>query len=99
MKQAGTPLATWVASETWLMTTIEGLVTPGLALHGVISAAVAIDPALAEPPLQLRIQLKHMGRNGYVFERSTDANVMAYPVYAKLRDAAAIDERLVERCE
>ena len=89
----------WVASETWLMGTIEGMVMKGFALHGVIGAAVAIAPELADPPRTLRIQLKNMGRHGFVFERSNDPNTMAYPVYTHLRDASTIERRLVERCQ
>jgi purine nucleosidase len=99
LQQAGTRLSTWVATETWLMGTLEGVVMPGLALHGVVGAAVAIAPELAEPPRSLRIQLKERGRNGFIFESTNDPQVMAYPVYAKLHDAMTIERRLVERCK
>jgi inosine-uridine nucleoside N-ribohydrolase len=99
LQQAGTPLSTWVASETWLMGTIEGMIMKGFALHGVIGAAVAIAPELADPPRTLRLQLKNTGRHGFVFERSDDPKTLAYPVYTQLRDASTIERRLVERCQ
>jgi purine nucleosidase len=99
LQQAGTPLSTWVASETWLMGTLEGVAMKGLALHGVVGAAVAIAPELAEPPRSLRIQLKDMGRNGFVFESGNDPEVRAYPVYTTLHDDTTIERRLVERCQ
>ncbi len=97
IKQAGTPLSKWVASELAPMAAIESLVMRGFALHGVIGAAVAIDPELAEPPTLLRIKLAERKRGGYYFAISDDKNLPAYPVYGKLRDAQALEQRVVER--
>ena len=101
LKKAGTPLSKWVADEISPLTFLEqyGAGMGGLALHGVIAVAVAIDPALAEPPRQLRVKMEYQKRSGYYFALTNDPAVAAHPVYVKLRDPETIEKRLKERCK
>ncbi len=104
LKKAGTPLSTWVASETLPFTIVGsaggllGGYERGMALHGVIPLAVAIEPGLAQPPMELRFSMQHGKGAGSYFVISDDESIPTRPVFVKVRDPGAIEERLLERC-
>jgi len=100
LNQAGTPLSKWVASEVWHMV-LAGKVTglEGMGLHGVIPVAIAIDPSLAEPAMEIRISLDYLKPSGNYFAVSNDPKIPARPVYARLRDPVTIEKQMLERCQ
>lgn len=101
LQNAGTPLAKWVADETFPITPVEKLFAamPGMPLHGVIAVAVAVDPSLAAAPVNIRIVLAHRKRGGYYFVSSDDPRVSSYPVFSQALDSETIEKRLVQSCQ
>jgi inosine-uridine nucleoside N-ribohydrolase len=104
LKKAGTPLAVWVADETAPFLHTLGLVNalsghPGIYLHGVIPAAIAFEPSLAEAPQELRVVMRPHKIGGYSFAISPDDSVPARPVHVRLRDPKSVETRLLERCQ
>jgi len=101
LQKAKTPLAKWVADETFPITPVEKLFggLPGMPLHGVVALAVAVDPSLAAPPQHIRIKLAQRKRGGYYFVSSDDLQVSSYPVFSQVLAPAAIEEQLVQRCQ
>ncbi len=103
LKESPSPLAKWVASEMTPYAPIIaaiGAVTgagKGMPLHGVIPAAAALDPTLAEPPAELRFKMEYGKKGGYRFVITDDPEVPKRKVYAKLADPEELEKRLVER--
>ncbi|OGP59697.1 MAG: hypothetical protein A2V67_02795 [Deltaproteobacteria bacterium RBG_13_61_14] len=103
LKNAGTPLATFVADELGPAFHTLGIVNalrgePGLFLHGVIPLAVAIEPDLAEPPIEMRVTMERRRFGGYIFAESEDPAVPSRKLYVRLHDPATLEKRLRERC-
>ena len=104
LKKAGTPLALFVAEETAPVLHTLGLVNalsghPGIYLHGVIPAAIAFEPSLAEAPTELRVVMRPHKIGGFSFAINQDVSVPARPVYVRLLDPQTVETRLLERCQ
>jgi purine nucleosidase len=103
LKKAATPLALYVADELGpIFKTLGVLNGRGLGtvmyLHGVIPLAVALQPDLAEPPLELRVTMERRRFGGYIFAESEDPAVPSRKLYVRLHDPATLEKRLRERC-
>lgn len=103
LKQADTPLARLVADELnpffSVVSTVGRLVGfRGLNLHGVIPAAMAFDPSLAEPPRMLRVTMVPAKSGGFAFALTNDPAVPLRPVYTKLKDPQKVQAAMIERC-
>ncbi len=103
LRDAGTPLSSWIADEIktqlWLGAVFGRLAGyKGLYLHGVIPLAVAIDPGLARPPQELKVQMEQRKQGGHVFAKSVEPETPARPVYVQLANPEVIEERLLQRC-
>ena len=69
-----------------------------MKLHGVIPVAVALDPGLAEPPMELRVTMDRHKKAGYYFVVSDDPAVAARKAYVRLESPELVEDRLWERC-
>jgi len=104
LTKAATPLAQFAADEIAPFLYTVGLFNalsgrPGFYLHGVIPAAIAFDPDLAESPTELRVVMVPHKIGGFAFAVSEDASIPARPVYLRLRDPKTVETRLLERCQ
>ena len=104
LRRAGTPLARFVADEVGPAFHTLGLVNalrgePGLFLHGVIPLALALEPDLAEPPIELRVAMAKRRLGGYIFAISEDPAIPARKLYVRLSDPATLEQRSRERCQ
>jgi len=105
LKKTDTPLSNWIYKETGIFTyvmTLAGALNPnfraGMAYNGVTQLAVAIDPDLAEPPMEVRVKMEYNPRyGGYYFGLSDDPQIPARPAYIKLRDHRTIEENVLKR--
>lgn len=100
LKKTGTPLARFIADETAPFLRTMGLFNalsghPGIYLHGVIPAAIAFDPDLAEDPTELRVIMVRHKLGGFSFAISEDVSVPARPVYVRLRDPRTVETRII----
>lgn len=103
LKKSDSELANWVASEIkpalFLGATLGRVAGyRGLYLHGVIPLAAAIDPDLAEEPVMLRVKMTKRRVGGWTFTVSDDPEVPLRPVYVRLKDPAALERTMLERC-
>ncbi len=104
LERAATPLSTWVASQTAPFTILGSTIARlagwhGMYLHGVIPAAIALDPSLAAPPVMRRVTMVHRRAGGYTFALTDDPQVPERPVYLKLNDPERVKQRLLEKCK
>lgn len=105
LKKTNTPLSNWIFEETRIFTYVMSLVgalnphfRAGMAYNGVTQLAVAIDPDLAEPPVEVRVKMEYNpGYGGYYFALSDAPEIPARPAYIKLRDSKTIEENVLKR--
>ncbi len=106
LKKADTPLSRWVADELRIMTFFydssagEKLAEDrGWPPHGAIGQAVAIDPRLAEPPLEVRIEMAYRDSGGWYFKASDDPSIPLRPVFLQVKDPETIKQGIMDRCK
>jgi len=104
LRQAGTPLASWVAEEIDLQLWLGRVAGwpfgyKGLYLHGLIPLAAAIDPSLVEGPEYHRVAMERRKAGGHVFAVSEDPQTPELPVYLRLKDPAALERTALLRCQ
>jgi hypothetical protein len=68
-------------------------------LHGVIPAAIALDPSLAAPPSTRRVTITRFRAGDWAFALTDDPAVPERKVYLKLNDPERVEQRLMERCK
>jgi len=103
LKSSKSSLARYIASETFIFLNIEAgagrvLGLTGMAVHGLIPAAVAVHPELyAGRTVEGKIQMTKTKRNGFIFKMADEPGLDAHKIYVDMRNADSLKKQFMER--
>lgn len=91
IRNAGTKLGDFLASELKLLNFLYSQITPfsqGMVPHGVVPTALALDPSYKCKTIESAIELKKFGHRGYAFVLSKNPNLPKHKIHIKIEEAA-----------
>ena len=103
LKNSSSELAEYIASETSLFLNIEGgagrlLGLTGMAVHGLIPAAVAVHPELfADKTVNSALKMAKTKRNGYIFELAKDPGLDSHLIFVDMKNREMFKKQFMER--